>query len=145
MTTGAPTLPRLPASWTRTPTSPQPTGRCCCDLHRTGRSPSSPCATTRRRRRPRSGSAQCSGRECAWSLPTEDVDVALRAVHDPRLHAERLSFSVGTRWNTGLRTRSVHARVVRVTELMVQAEADYPNGTLVFEPFLRVVDAEGGR
>lgn len=73
-------------------------------------------------------------------IADEGVDIALRALHDPRLHDERLSISVGTRWNPGLRTRSVHARVVRVTELMVQAEAEYPSGTIVLLPFLRVLD-----
>ena len=70
-----------------------------------------------------------------------DPDVATRAQQDPRLMQERLMMSAGTQWKPGLRTRSAYVNVVRITELMVKAEAEYPIGTLVLRPFLRVLDA----
>lgn len=70
-----------------------------------------------------------------------DPDVATRAQQDPRLTQERLMMSAWTQWKPGLRTRSAYVNVVRITELMVQAEGDYPSGTLVLDPFLRVIDA----
>jgi hypothetical protein len=81
--------------------------------------------------------ADFPGRTC---IVVQDGDpaVASEAQNDPRLRQERLMMSAGTQWLPGLRQKSAHASVVKITERMLEAEADYPPGTLVLEPFLRV-------
>jgi hypothetical protein len=68
-----------------------------------------------------------------------DPAVASQAQNDPRLTQERLMMSAGTQWLPGLRKKTAHANVVKITDLMVEAERDYPPGTLTLDPFLRVV------
>ncbi len=68
-----------------------------------------------------------------------DPAVARQAQNDPRLRQEGLMTSAGTQWLPGLRKKAAHASVVKITEIMVEAEADYPRRTLVLESFVRVV------
>jgi hypothetical protein len=68
-----------------------------------------------------------------------DLDLSTRALHDHRLQTEGLQISGTTEYGPGLRTRAAHVGVLRLTPLLLQAQADHPDGVLVLKPFLEVV------
>ena len=78
------------------------------------------------------------GRACVV-VQAGDVEVAVRAQHDERLTQERLMRGAWTDWAPDLQTRFARVQVERLTPLMLEVERDYPEGTLVLEPWLTVL------
>jgi hypothetical protein len=76
------------------------------------------------------------GRTCVL-VEEQDLGLALRASSDHRLDT---AGQLGEfPWGPQLRSRSALMRVLRLTEPALAAQASYPPGVLVLEPFLEVV------